>query len=495
MIFSSNLRFILILLVSLALSSFYFSTSLITRDDFYLNQIFAFIRDARIGVLPLYYPLVTLFKYDMNFILLGYVFLNLSVVSYIVYFIERVSIHNSILNLIAACIFLLLFYSFNNNLLFYKAAFITIGCSFIYTSISLKLLEKYFVLSTLFSALVFFSFQPFYLLTIFSVFVLKFSFSDREFSKQYFKFCFKYLIYSLLTIFIIYSITKSSFYLDYFGVNERALRHPFVFDNLSIEFYLKRLFFSIETVSSREIFSFLFLLIFSMSFFINGYKKTSIGLVLIIYFSLVLNPAIVMNTGFNTRAFQVLLFCAVYFSLVLILIQRVEFKLSNNILAIVVACIIFTIFGFNDQISGKGLLSIAMILLISCLVPALSYPKFPYKLGGGFIICLTALLMINMNYSVIKIEKFRVANKLDDKIFLDINYDILNMKKNKHDPIVVYIGKTRHSKYYSSINSYSVLDYFNAKNIWHRVKFRDAGGRCKGNQAPNLGDNELLYCF
>ena len=64
------------LVVALLLSALFYSTEIVTRDDYFINSILSFYRDGCLAALPLYYPLAKLYTYDMRSINILFLFFN-----------------------------------------------------------------------------------------------------------------------------------------------------------------------------------------------------------------------------------------------------------------------------------------------------------------------------------------------------------------------------------------------------------------------------------
>ena len=505
-----------------ALLSFYIYTNgqIVTYDDYWPGQITSLIRDGRIGALILYYPLVNIFEMDMSFRYVGYVFLSVSVSLYL-YELSRALNFNRSKAMIFAVSSIFLISSINYKLFVYKAAFITVGSVFLYSWFSIVCFTRAnletgsrrtlaLFCSAFFAAMPLVTYQPLFLMPVLSIGVLMVSDGNRWIASR--KSLLELAKYSAMYLFLAASLLLtiySDFYIDLYRDIQHPRRNGFDFSSFLaldgtryVEFYVKKLYNRINL--SMDIASAILLLstvLYALLFLVKDSRdRLYLFLLLsVIGLATIINPFIVLNDGLAIRrvvASFFTTFCVLALLSLFLVKMRPETVKSRVLLLVwllVVTFVSYKAVGIDYRAAVSTLFLSVAIFLAANLFGRFEVPLYA--------VVMVFCVVVNAQLNIVKIEKVYQMEKVEDKIYADVMFEVLRIKrKTGSEKISVFI-ETDFNNFRDNAPSYSRLGYFASKNFLPGVEFVDGNSKCRGSKREGfmtieeIGESSVRVCF
>jgi hypothetical protein len=421
----------------------------------------------------------------------------------------------------------LLISSINYDLLIYKAAFVSVGCVFLYSWLSMVCFARasseeggrrslWLFGSCFAAACVFVTYQALFLLPFLSIMVLTFFDGERlRLDRESLIGIVKYgAVYSVLVVSFLL-LVFSDFYIDLYTEIQRPfsdVQRPrasgFDFSGLLaldggsyLKFYLIRVLRLVNrsmNLSAVIILSCSFLYVFLFHVKESRDRLNLLLLLSVVGIATVFNPFIVLNDGIDIRRVAQSFFTTfslfVCLSFFLVEMRKETTKSRVLLLAWLLVVILVSHWaGYSDSEAMFSILFLSLPIFFALLL--FGRRNFPL-----YAVVMVFSIVVNAQFNLMKIDSRIQLDKIEDKIYTDVMYEVLRMKRKYGSArISVFVGPDDDN--YRTPFSYSRLGYFESKNVLQGIDFFDGRNKCEGSRAgefvtiEEVDESSIRVCF
>lgn len=422
-----RIYFLVLFFVVLVVFALYTALDLTTKDGYNTNLIDAYLRDSRALTAMLNGSVFLNFDNDVQARFLGLTFHSFTLSSF-VYFVSSYFF----INIKHRALFSFLFIAsiaLNSMLYLYLAVFWTAGLSFFLATLSfvfyLKRSAFFLVFSAFCSVLIITTYQILVLLPIGFVFLVSFvDNSLRRFSVW--AVCF-FTMFFILMVFL-----RSDFYLsmnDTYSSYRSALN--LMYTDVSPLRYFELMKIRVIRLETAIQYKYLIVTLVSVvithSFFSSKRMNLLVAIILLGSALLLINPVLLMNSAFNTRAYStVVSVVSVFLSFLTVFMMKDLSNLNGrrNYISLVLFFVIFAL-SWLSILPNYFFFSFPLVIM-SCIV------FYLMKIKGGMVVLLSCIIFsvlftfqVRINY----LDKFRTNYDLSYDVVKKVSFEIANVKR------------------------------------------------------------------
>jgi hypothetical protein len=212
----------------------------------------------------------------------------------------------------------------------------------------------------------------------------------------------------------------------------------------------------------------------------------------------VFNPFIVLNDGIDIRRVAQSFFTTfslfVCLSFFLVEMRKETTKSRVLLLAWLLVVILLSHWaGYSDSEAMFSILFLSLPIFFALLL--FGRRNFPL-----YAVVMVFSIVVNAQFNLMKIDSRIQLDKIEDKIYTDVMYEVLRMKRKYGSArISVFVGPDDDN--YRTPFSYSRLGYFESKNVLQGIDFFDGRNKCEGSRAgefvtiEEVDESSIRVCF